>query len=117
MCASCGCTPASNDNGGKEHDGDHGHEHAHGHEHEHGHEHHHAHAHPHDHGETRAARRLSIERDVLEKNARQAAENRRVLAARGVLALNLTSSPGSGKTTLLERTLQRVAPELDVAVI
>ena len=39
------------------------------------------------------------------------------LAGRGVLALNLLSSPGSGKTTLLERTLRDLKDQLRVAVI
>ena len=35
------------------------------------------------------------------------AANRRGFAGRGIVALNLMSSPGSGKTTLLERTVAR----------
>ncbi len=42
---------------------------------------------------------------ILEKNDRIAAENRGFLRGRGVVALNVMSSPGSGKTTLLEKTL------------
>jgi hydrogenase nickel incorporation protein HypB len=47
-----------------------------------------------------------VERDLLEKNRRIAERNRGFFAGRGVLALNLVSSPGAGKTTLLERTLR-----------
>jgi hydrogenase nickel incorporation protein HypB len=39
------------------------------------------------------------------------------LEARGVLALNLVSSPGAGKTLLLERTLRDLGGELRMAVI
>lgn len=69
--------------------------------------------HEHEHGETR---RVAVERAVLARNDRLAADNRAWLAARGVAALNLVSSPGAGKTTLLERTLS-ARPELGIAVV
>jgi hydrogenase nickel incorporation protein HypB len=62
-------------------------------------------------------RRVSVEVGVLAKNDRQAAANRARLAERGVLALNLLSSPGAGKTTLLERTIKDLGAELKLAVI
>jgi hydrogenase nickel incorporation protein HypB len=68
-------------------DPDHGH---HGHDHGHGH------------------RTLALEVDLLAKNDDLAAANRRWLAERGIVALNLMSSPGSGKTTLLERTVREL---------
>lgn len=60
---------------------------------------------------------VKIERDILGKNDALAAANRRWLAARGVFALNLVSSPGSGKTTLLVKTIERLAGRVPVAVI
>ncbi|MDX9885905.1 hydrogenase nickel incorporation protein HypB [Thauera sp.] len=60
---------------------------------------------------------LRIERDILGKNDRLAAANRATLAAHGILALNLVSSPGSGKTSLLVSTLQRLAGRIPAAVI
>jgi hydrogenase nickel incorporation protein HypB len=60
-------------------------------------------------------RRLEI--DVLAKNDDLAAANRQRLRARGVLALNLMSSPGSGKTTLLVRTLRELADGPPIAVV
>lgn len=58
---------------------------------------------------TRATdRRLRVDLDLLAPNDRIAADNRTWLTERGVLALNLVSSPGSGKTTLLCATLQRL---------
>ncbi|WP_443212577.1 hydrogenase nickel incorporation protein HypB [Rhodovulum sp. PH10] len=60
---------------------------------------------------------VRIERDILSKNDAYAVENRKRLAAGGVLALNLVSSPGSGKTTLLVRLIQDLAGSLPVAVI
>ena len=60
---------------------------------------------------------VRIEQDILSKNDRHAAENRQVLADRGVFALNLVSSPGSGKTTLLVRSIEALVGRLEVAVI
>jgi hydrogenase nickel incorporation protein HypB len=60
---------------------------------------------------------LKIEQDILGKNNAYAAENRRRFAERGVLALNLVSSPGSGKTTLLCRTIDMLKERLAISVI
>ena len=60
---------------------------------------------------------LRIERDILGKNDRLAAANRATLAAHGILALNLVSSPGSGKTSLLVSTLEKLAGRIPAAVI
>jgi hydrogenase nickel incorporation protein HypB len=48
---------------------------------------------------------VQIEQDILAKNNAYAQANRSKLAAQGVFALNLVSSPGSGKTTLLCKTI------------
>jgi hydrogenase nickel incorporation protein HypB len=98
MCAVCGC--------GTDHE--HEPEHAHDHDHDHDHEHDHDHAH---------ATLHDIELRVLAHNDAHAATNRRWFAARGIAALNLTSSPGAGKTTLLERTIRELGGELPFAVI
>jgi hydrogenase nickel incorporation protein HypB len=60
---------------------------------------------------------VRLEQDVLAKNNRLAERCRGWFAGRGVLALNLVSSPGAGKTTLLERTLTDLGQELSIAVI
>ena len=62
-------------------------------------------------------RLVQIERDILAKNDGHAQRNRAALAARGVFALNLVSSPGSGKTTLLVRTIELLRGRLPVAVV
>jgi len=51
-------------------------------------------------------RLIEIETGILAKNDAFAAANRARLAALGILAVNLVSSPGSGKTTLLCRTIE-----------
>jgi len=60
------------------------------------------------------ARTVILEQKVLAKNDRLAALNREWLAERGVLAINLMSSPGAGKTTLLERTARELGGRLTV---
>ncbi|NYZ14167.1 hydrogenase nickel incorporation protein HypB [Azospirillum sp. RWY-5-1] len=101
----------------------HGHEHDHAHEHDHEHVgpdgkiYRHSHGHPHPADTDAKARLVTIERDILEKNDSFAAVNRQLLAAKGVFALNLMSSPGSGKTTLLARTLTDLKGRFPVAVI
>lgn len=74
----------------------------------------HDHDHPHEHHHTET---ISLEHKVLAKNDLLAEENRRWLAARNILAFNVTSSPGAGKTTLLERTIRELRPDRPVAVI
>jgi hydrogenase nickel incorporation protein HypB len=77
---------------------------------------HHHHDHPHEHAHVHSET-VSLEQKVLAKNDQLAEQNRKWLVARGILALNITSSPGAGKTTLLERTIRSVAPHRRVAVI
>jgi len=60
---------------------------------------------------------ITIERKVLEKNDEIAQRNRSLFRNRGVLALNLVSSPGAGKTSLLEKTFQELKGSIKMAVI
>ncbi|MHA6792978.1 hydrogenase nickel incorporation protein HypB [Pseudonocardia bannensis] len=64
-----------------------------------------------------AARTVALEVDLLAKNDDLAGHNRDWLAERGIVALNLMSSPGAGKTTLLERTIRDLGAELPCAVL
>jgi hydrogenase nickel incorporation protein HypB len=59
----------------------------------------------------------TLEQKVLARNDALAGDNRAWLAGRGILALNLMSSPGAGKTTLLERTISGIGARRPVAVI
>lgn len=115
---------------GTTHSHDHHHDAGH-HHHDHRGEHHHDHDHDHQHGDgaigygqghahvpgLSRARTIAIEQEILSKNNTYAAENRAHFAARGILALNLVSSPGSGKTTLLVKTIERLAAEFPIAVV
>jgi hydrogenase nickel incorporation protein HypB len=98
MCTTCGCSSETSPGG------------AHGHE----------HAHPPDQGHDHARRRgttVRLEREILAKNDRLAERNRDWLAGRGILAVNLVSSPGAGKTSLLERTVRDLGGEFSLHVI
>jgi hydrogenase nickel incorporation protein HypB len=77
----------------------------------------HGHAHPHEHPHPHEAETVTLEQRVLAKNDLIATANRDRLAGRGILAVNLMSSPGAGKTTLLERTIRDTAGRRPVAVV
>jgi hydrogenase nickel incorporation protein HypB len=62
-------------------------------------------------------RTVVLQQKVLAKNDDIAEGNRAFLAERGVVMVNLMSSPGAGKTTLLERSAQVLTPHLNLNVI
>jgi hydrogenase nickel incorporation protein HypB len=122
MCSVCGCGQGEAWIEGQGHENlQHGHHHDHDHTHPHDHAHDPAHAHLH--FQTIAppgsdsTRLLRLEQDLLAYNQGFADANRRLFEARGLLALNLVSSPGSGKTSLLARTLEALREEMPLAVI
>jgi len=117
MCTVCGCGEGEVQQHEHHHEED---------EHGHGVHHTHSHAHHHDYGQGLAGahvagmsqtRMVAIEQDILSKNNRYADANRRYFSERGILALNLVSSPGSGKTTLLTQTIGALGEAFSMAVI
>ena len=99
MCATCGCSTLLDPQEAHEsHQSQESHEHPHNHGHQHGEE-------------------ITLEQKILAKNDDLAAGNRAWLRDRGIVAVNLMSSPGSGKTTLLERSGRDLAGRLTLAVI
>jgi hydrogenase nickel incorporation protein HypB len=60
---------------------------------------------------------VEVLQNLLDANDHAAAHNRAHFDAHGVLAVNIMSSPGAGKTMLLEKTIERLAGKLKVAVI
>jgi len=108
MCEDCGCGLANATHS-------HTHDHHHHGDHTHDHDHDHDHAHPHTHDAE--GRTILLEQKILSKNDEIAAQNRAWLDERGIVAINIISSPGSGKTYLLERTLERLRDEIPCAVI
>ncbi|MDH4027752.1 MAG: hydrogenase nickel incorporation protein HypB [Nitrospirota bacterium] len=90
MCDTCGC------------------------DHEHSHEH--GHVHDHDHN-IRQTITVDVNRSLLKSNEEAAAANRKHFNEKGILAINLISSPGSGKTTLLEKTIEALKDEISIGVL
>jgi len=123
VCESCGCGHVE----GVSIDGvrvpreEEGHGHSHPHPHQHAaHDHDHPHDHPHDHvhpHEEAAHRTLDVHQAVLEKNDRLAERNRGFFQAKGLLVLNVLSSPGAGKTTLIERMAADLSGKRRLGVI
>jgi hydrogenase nickel incorporation protein HypB len=132
MCQDCGCgLPGEKPVGISAHHHDHDHGHSHDHEHGHHHHHDHPHSHTHSHGEHEHThehshshdvdpavhRVLEVRQAILEKNDRLAERNRGFFHARGLLVLNVLSSPGSGKTTFIRETVRRLGKRLKTGVI
>lgn len=116
MCKDCGCGIV-----GEIHiDGPepgHSHPYGHGHAHPHDHDHPHTHPHPHDDPSESDRHTVSIRQAILAKNDRLAERNRGYFKAKGLLVLNVVSSPGSGKTAFIERTVADLGDRLRVGVI
>ena len=88
---------------------EHSHDGADGHGHDHG---------PADHsGYQTGAERVEVLERIFGENDKTAAANRASLAAHGVVAVNLMSSPGAGKTTLLRETLARLKGETRIGIV
>jgi hydrogenase nickel incorporation protein HypB len=99
MCSTCGCGTDEVRVTALEHD-----------------HHHHDHAAEqvhagHDHDRTHS---IQLEQAILAKNDHLAEHNREWLNQRGLVAINVMSSPGSGKTALLERTIKESGLRLSV---
>jgi len=61
--------------------------------------------------------RIPILEHILSANDRLAAENQRLLAEKGILVINLMSSPGAGKTSLILRTIEALGEDVRIGVI
>jgi hydrogenase nickel incorporation protein HypB len=70
--------------------------------HDHSHQHQKAHEHLHHNPQLNDAKTISVIQKILDKNDHEAEHNRQHFNNKGILGINLMSSPGSGKTTLLE---------------
>ena len=101
MCTTCGCDGMASETDARVQ--------AHAHQHEYSHRHVHAY--------TAQRRTVQVEQDILARNNAYAEANRRHLAAHGIFALNLVSSPGAGKTCLLVKTIAALQGRLPLAVI
>lgn len=60
---------------------------------------------------------IDVNRNILKANEDAAINNKRHFDEKGILAINLISSPGSGKTTLLEKTVESLKDEISIGVL
>src|SRR4030066_2166827 len=77
----------------------------------------HDHTHEHDDKYHPHSQKITVEKDILQKNNLIAERNRGFFEAKGVLSLNLVSSPGSGKTCLIERTIKDLSKEINFFIV
>jgi len=61
--------------------------------------------------------KIPVVKQILEANDRIADQNRTIFDEKGLLVINLMSSPGAGKTTLLEKTIDALKDTLRIGVI
>ena len=92
MCTDCGCSITESVME-QSHEGE-GHDHSHHHQ--------KAHEHLHHNPQLNDAKTISVIQKILDKNDHEAEHNRQHFNNKGILGINIMSSPGSGKTTLLE---------------
>jgi hydrogenase nickel incorporation protein HypB len=60
---------------------------------------------------------VKVVQEFMQANDAVAEDNRRLLAERGVVAVNLMASPGAGKTSLILRTAHALAARARIGVI
>ncbi len=60
---------------------------------------------------------VDVNQSLLKANEEAAVSNRKHFSEKGILAINLISSPGSGKTTLLEKTIESLKNEMSIGVL
>jgi hydrogenase nickel incorporation protein HypB len=60
---------------------------------------------------------VDVNQSLLKANEEAAVSNRKHFNKKGILAINLISSPGSGKTTLLEKTIESLKDDISIGVL
>jgi hydrogenase nickel incorporation protein HypB len=65
----------------------------------------------------REKKTVEVNQSLLKANKEEAASNRKNFNEKGILAINLISSPGSGKTTLLEKTIEILGNDISIGVL
>ncbi len=65
----------------------------------------------------REKKTVEVNQSLLKANKEEAASNRKHFNEKGILAINLISSPGSGKTTLLEKTIEILGNDISIGVL
>lgn len=63
------------------------------------------------------SKKVNVGKKILIANEEYADRNKKLLAEKKTLCLNMISSPGSGKTTILVQTINKLKDQLKIAVI
>ncbi len=61
--------------------------------------------------------KIPLVTNILKANDAIAEQNRKIFDDKGILVINIMSSPGAGKTTLIENTINLLKREIEIAVI
>lgn len=61
--------------------------------------------------------KIPIVKNILRANENIALENQHFFKGKGLMVINLLSSPGAGKTTLLEKTIEMLNGKIGIGVI
>jgi len=61
--------------------------------------------------------KVKVLKNILDANQQIASRNQQMLDSKGVLAINIMSSPGAGKTSLILHTINRLKDKVRVGVI
>jgi hydrogenase nickel incorporation protein HypB len=69
------------------------------------------------HAHAQSHKTVDVHQSIFAANDRKAAANRELFESKGLLVLNVVSSPGSGKTTLVQKTIERLAGKAPAGVI
>ncbi|KPK36851.1 MAG: hydrogenase expression protein HypC [Nitrospira bacterium SG8_35_1] len=69
------------------------------------------------HDEVHETKVVDVNQSLLRANDEIALGNRKHFDEKGILAINLISSPGSGKTTLLEKTIEALQKDISIGVL
>lgn len=108
MCDKCGCGNVKMKKGWHRHDDGTEHKHSEGGK---------IHSHESAESSNESGRIIEVNKNIFNRNNQLADENRQWLEKRGILAVNIISSPGAGKTMLLEKTLDALKGKIKCAVI
>jgi len=61
--------------------------------------------------------RIKVFSNIMKSNEDMVLKNRQIFNAHQIPVINMMSSPGSGKTSILEKTIKKLCPKINIAVL
>jgi len=61
--------------------------------------------------------RIKVFSNIMKSNEDMVLKNRQIFNAHQIPVINMMSSPGSGKTSVLEKTIKKLCPKINIAVL